>query len=77
MTIELPVFQTYRPDPALLQGVTAWALVGSEEAVPFFHEAAAWLATALGNEAVEAPGAHGPQFDRPSELATQIRRFLA
>jgi pimeloyl-ACP methyl ester carboxylesterase len=77
MTIELPVFQSYRPDPATLRGVPARALVGAEEGVPFFHEAAAWLAEALGNEVVEAPGAHGPQFDRPRELAAQIRRFAA
>ncbi|MDX6515265.1 MAG: hypothetical protein QOH73_931 [Gaiellaceae bacterium] len=77
MTIDLPVFQSYRPDPATLRGVHAHVLVGTEEAVPFFHEAAAWLAEALGNTVVEAPGAHGPQFDRPHELAAQIRRFAA
>lgn len=75
MTIDLPVFQAYHPDPATLGGVPAHAVVGSEEAVPFFHEAAAWLADALGNEVVEAPGSHGPQFDRPLELATLIRTF--
>jgi pimeloyl-ACP methyl ester carboxylesterase len=77
MTIELPVFQSYRPDPAALRGLHAHALVGADEAVPFFHEAAAWLAEAIGNEVVEVPGAHGPQFDRPRELAAQIRRFAA
>ncbi len=75
MTIELPVFQAYRPDPQSLRGVPAYALVGRQEGVPFFREAAAWLAQALGNEVVEAPGAHGPQFDRPRELAAQIRQF--
>jgi pimeloyl-ACP methyl ester carboxylesterase len=75
MTIELPVFQTYRPDPATLSGVSARVLVGKEEKVPFFHEAAAWLARALGNDVVEIPGAHGPQFDRPRELAAEIRRY--
>ena len=75
MTIELPVFQAYRPDPPTLEGARAHALVGAEEGVPFFHEAASWLARALGNEVVEAPGAHGPQFDRPRELAALIRRF--
>jgi pimeloyl-ACP methyl ester carboxylesterase len=77
MTIELPVFQSYRPDPATLRGLHAHALVGADEAVPFFHEAAAWLAEAIGNEVVEVAGAHGPQFDRPRELAAQIRRFAA
>jgi pimeloyl-ACP methyl ester carboxylesterase len=77
MTIELPVFQSYRPNPAMLRGVPARVLVGREEAVPFFHEAAAWLAGALGNDVVEAPGAHGPQFDHPHELAALIRRFVA
>jgi pimeloyl-ACP methyl ester carboxylesterase len=77
MTIELPVFQSYHPHPAMLRGVHAHALVGTDEAVPFFHEAAAWLAEALGNEVVKVPGAHGPQFDRPRELAAQIHRFAA
>ncbi len=77
MTIELPMFQAYHPYPATLDRMPAHALVGSEEAVPFFHEAAAWLAEAIGNEVVEVPGAAGPQFDRPRELAAQIRRFAA
>jgi pimeloyl-ACP methyl ester carboxylesterase len=75
MTIEMPIFQAYRPDPATLRGVEAHALVGREQMLPFFREAAAWLAEALENEVVDAPGAHGPQFDRPQELAAAIRAF--
>jgi pimeloyl-ACP methyl ester carboxylesterase len=73
MTIELPVFQAYRPDPTALAGVRARPLVGREQALPFFHEAADWLAKALETEVTSAPGAHGPQFDRPRELAELIR----
>ena len=44
---------------------------------PFFHEAATWLAKTLGNDVAESPGAHGPQFDHPYELAAQIRGLAA
>jgi pimeloyl-ACP methyl ester carboxylesterase len=77
MTIELPVFQAYRPDPTALAGVRARPLVGREQALPFFREAAGWLARALGMEVVSAPGAHGPQFDHPHELAELIRSAAA
>ena len=73
MTIELPVFEAYRPDPRSLRGVRAQPLVGREQALPFFREAAGWLASALGTGVVEAPGGHGPQFDHPVELAALIR----
>ena len=77
MTIELPVFQAYRPDPEALAGVAARPLVGREQALPFFHEAASWLAAALGTEVVAAPGAHGSQFDHPEELAAVIRSAVS
>ena len=77
MTIELPVFQAYRPDPTALADVPARPLVGREQALPFFHEAAGWLARALGTEVAPAPGAHGPQFDHPHELADLIRSAAA
>ncbi len=77
MTIELPVFQPYRPDEASLRTLasTAYVLLGSEQGLPLFHEAAAWLADALGTQVVAAPGAHGPQFDLPRELASTIATF--
>jgi pimeloyl-ACP methyl ester carboxylesterase len=73
MTIELPTFQSYRPDPRSLAGVSARPLVGREQALPFFHEAANWLAQALDVTVLAAPGAHGSQFDHPHELAALIR----
>lgn len=74
MTIESPVFQPYRPNAAALRAirVPAHVLVGSEQRLPLFHEAGAWLADALGTDVVVSPGAHGPQFDRPRELASCI-----
>jgi pimeloyl-ACP methyl ester carboxylesterase len=74
MVLELPVFQPYRPDSASLRALRlpTRVLVGTEQQLPLFHEAAAWLADALGTEVVAAPGAHGPQFDRPRELAASI-----
>jgi pimeloyl-ACP methyl ester carboxylesterase len=73
MTIELPVFQAYRPDRESLRGVAARPLVGREQALPFFREAADWLAQELGSTVLAAPGAHAPQLDHPHELATLIR----
>lgn len=75
MTIELPGTQPYRP--ALDRGlaVPASVLVGDEQLTPFFREAAAWLADAVGTSVDASPGGHGPQFDRPHELARQIDRF--
>ena len=77
MTIELPAFQAYRPDGAALAGVRARPLVGREQALPFFREAADWLGRALETDVVSAPGAHGPQFDHPEELAALIRSAAA
>jgi pimeloyl-ACP methyl ester carboxylesterase len=79
MTIELPVFQPYRPDPATLRAlpVPAHVLVGREQQLPLFHEAGRWLADALGTEVESSPGAHGPQFDRPAELATFVAGVTA
>lgn len=76
---ELPAFQSYRPDPEALQQCTAAAelLVGEQQALPFFREAADWLAGNLGARVDEAPGAHGPQFSDPIALAEVIRRFGA
>ncbi len=78
MTIELPVFQPYRPDAAALGAlsVPADVLVGREQRLPLFHEAGAWLAEALGIEVTASPGAHGPHFDRPRELASCIVALL-
>jgi pimeloyl-ACP methyl ester carboxylesterase len=73
MTMELPVFQAYRPEPETLRGVPAQPVVGHEQAFPFFREAAEWLARALETQVASAPGAHGPQFDHPHELAAFIR----
>jgi pimeloyl-ACP methyl ester carboxylesterase len=55
--------------------VAAAVLVGADQHVPFFHDAAAWLARELATSVGRAPGAHGPQFDRPNELADAISRF--
>jgi pimeloyl-ACP methyl ester carboxylesterase len=75
MTIELPATQPYRPDLSRGLAVPAAVLVGADERVPFFHEAAAWLARELATSVRSAPGAHGPQFDRPTELADTISGF--
>ena len=79
MTIELPVFQPYRPDPARLRAlrVPAHVLVGSEQRLPLFHEAGAWLADALGTKVAASPGAHGPHFDRPRDLAALLAPLSA
>jgi pimeloyl-ACP methyl ester carboxylesterase len=77
MTIELPATQPYRPELGGALAVPAEVLVGAEQQLPFFHEAAAWLAREIGTSVGSSPGAHGPQFDRPDALAGEIARFVA
>jgi len=79
MTIELPATQGYVPDRAALArlGVPSEILVGADQQVPFFREAAEWLAAALGTTVMAVPGAHGPQFDHPQDLAAHIAEFAS
>ncbi len=73
-TIEMPAFQAYRPDEAALRSlsVPVRVLVGEDEAVPLFGEAAAWLAERIGTIVVSTPGAHGAHLSHPVELAEFI-----
>jgi pimeloyl-ACP methyl ester carboxylesterase len=73
-TIEMPAFQGYRPDEAALRSldVPVRVLVGDDQAVPLFSEAASWLAERIGTVVVASPGAHGPHLSHPSELAAFI-----
>jgi pimeloyl-ACP methyl ester carboxylesterase len=74
-SVEMPAFQAYRPDESALATcrVPLVVALGQEQQVPFFAEAADWLATRLGTSVVRTPGAHGPQFSAPSELAAVLR----
>lgn len=74
-SVELPAFQAYRPDEAALGECEVPVIValGQDQQVPFFAEAANWLATRLGTDVVRTPGAHGPQFSAPTELAAILR----
>ncbi|MDQ4098767.1 MAG: alpha/beta hydrolase [Actinomycetota bacterium] len=78
-SVEMPAFQAYRPDEDRLAGcrVPATVLVGEEEHLTFFHEAAQWLATRLGTTVDTAPDAHGPHFSAPAALASTLRRIEA
>jgi pimeloyl-ACP methyl ester carboxylesterase len=75
--VELPAFQSYRPDSdALARMATPFGIVvGEQQELPFFREVAEWLARHLGADVVSAPGAHGPQFTHPRELASLIDSF--
>jgi pimeloyl-ACP methyl ester carboxylesterase len=78
-SVELPAFQPYRPDPDALARVQmpARVVVGEQQELPFFREAAEWLAQQLGTQVSSTPGAHGPQFSDPDALAATIRSFAA
>lgn len=78
-SIELPGFQAYRPDEVALRslGVPVRLLVGEDQAVPLFGEAATWLAERLGTSVVSSPGAHGPHWSHPVELAALISRHAS
>jgi len=73
-SIELPAFQAYRPDEDALGAVTVpvRVVVGENQAVPLFAEAASWLADRTGTTLLASPGAHGPHLSHPAELATFI-----
>ncbi len=75
--VELPAFQAYRPDSDALAEVAApaWVAVGDEQELPFFEEVAHRLARELRCEVIGTPGAHGPQFTHPVELASLIDGF--
>jgi pimeloyl-ACP methyl ester carboxylesterase len=75
--IELPGFQAYRPDADALARCTvpAQVLVGDQQELPLFREAAEWLARHLGTAVGSTPGAHGPQFTDPDGLVATIRAF--
>jgi pimeloyl-ACP methyl ester carboxylesterase len=75
--IELPAFQGYRPVEAELASasVPIHVLVGRDQQVPFFLEAGAWLARRLGTSVMRSPGAHGPQFTCPAEIAQLIAQL--
>jgi pimeloyl-ACP methyl ester carboxylesterase len=78
-SVELPAFQSYRTDPGALGRcpVPVAVLVGEQQQLQFFHEAAQWLAGRLGIQVGSTPGAHGPQFSCPDALADAIREFAA
>ncbi len=78
-SVEMPAFQAYRPDEDRMGRcrVPATVLVGEDEHVPLFHEAALWLATRLGTTVDPAPGAHGAYFSAPAALAADLRHIVA
>jgi pimeloyl-ACP methyl ester carboxylesterase len=75
--VELPAFQSYRPDPEALARVATPVriMVGEQQEGAFFREAAEWLRHHLGADVIASPGAHGPQFTHPRELSAIIRDF--
>ena len=74
-SVELRAFQAYRPEPERLAAcaVPVSVLVGVDEEAAFFHEAAGWVAAALGTEVGRAPGGHGAHFSHPAALARTLR----
>lgn len=73
-SIELPAFQAYHPDERALGSlaVPVRIMVGEDQAVPLFAEAASWLADRIGTAVLASPGAHGPHLSHPEALATFI-----
>jgi pimeloyl-ACP methyl ester carboxylesterase len=75
---EFDRYEWYRPADEELAAVRRpVAILAGTESPPFFRTAAEWLASRLGTEVISIGGAHTPQRDRPAEVATVIRRFLA
>ncbi len=78
-SIELPGFQAYRPDEGALRslGVPVRVMVGEDQPIPLFAEAATWLTERVGGSIVPSPGAHGPHWSHPVELAALISRHAS
>ncbi len=75
---ELGVFTSYRPNEATLAAVEVpvRVMVRTENAPPFYGEAARWLADRLNVELERLHGGHTPYFDRPEEMAETLRPLL-
>jgi pimeloyl-ACP methyl ester carboxylesterase len=73
-SVELPGFQAYRPDEDLLHsmGIPVCVMVGEDQAIPIFGEVATWLTERIGAAVLTSPGAHGPHWSHPAELAAFI-----
>ena len=74
-SVEMPAFQAYHPEADRLARcrVPVTVLVGEEQQLPFFHEAARWLADCLATKVGSAPGAHGAPLSHPAGLAATLR----
>ncbi len=74
LAVELPGFQAYRPDDEVLAAldVPVRILVGEDQRLPLFHEAATWLADRVGASVLTAPGGHGAHWSHPLQLASFI-----
>jgi pimeloyl-ACP methyl ester carboxylesterase len=72
--VELPAFQAYRPDAVALASIKppVQVAVGEDQQAPFFAEAADWVAHHTHSPLVRTPGAHGPQFTCPHDLAATL-----
>jgi pimeloyl-ACP methyl ester carboxylesterase len=65
------------PDDATLAAIAVPVRVmASEGSMPWFAEAAGWLAKRLGVDVVRTPGSHTPQRDHPGELEANVRSLL-
>lgn len=73
-TVELPAFQSYRPDEGRLAAsqVPLTVALGAGQQVPFFAEVADWLLAHGDASLVRTPDAHGPQFSSPAPLAALL-----
>lgn len=75
--LEFGTLNSYRPDDATLAGIEVPVrVVAGAESAPFFIEASRWLADQLDVELKMLSGAHTPYFDRPEEMAEEIRPLL-
>jgi pimeloyl-ACP methyl ester carboxylesterase len=75
---ELAMFMSWVPSETELAGlrVPVRTLAGQENRGHYYHRAAEWLATALGIDLVEIPGAHAPYLAHPGEFAAALLPLL-
>jgi pimeloyl-ACP methyl ester carboxylesterase len=75
--VELEGFVSYVPDARALAGVKVPVqTTAGTDSRDVYYEATEWVARQLGTELREISGGHTPYFDRPEDLAKEIRPFL-
>lgn len=76
--VEFQPFLEYRPDEAAIAAIRqpVRVLIGKETLVPFAPAVSDWLADLTKTQVAAISGGHGAYWDRPAQMAEELRRYL-